>query len=74
MEYLGFTQCMHDPCLFSRGELGDRHFILIYVDDLLLAALQLGIIDEIIGQMSKNFTLTTEELGHYLGMDICYDR
>ena len=36
--------------------------------------MQLSIIDEIIGQFRKNFTLTVEELGHFLGMDIYYNQ
>ena len=76
LKSLGFNQSKIDTCIFFRGSRtdGNLHYILIYMDDLLLAAIQLGIIEEIIGQFRKNFTLTVEELGHFLGMDIYYNQ
>jgi len=38
METMGMTQSHADPCLFHKDMSGERAFLLVYVDDLLLVA------------------------------------
>jgi len=38
MGLMGMRQCTADPCLFMKDEGGDRSYLLMYVDDILLIA------------------------------------
>jgi len=38
MDTMGMTQSQADPCLFHKDVSGERAFLLVYVDDLLLVA------------------------------------
>lgn len=66
-----FTQSKNDPCLFSKCVNGKWTYILIYVDDLIVASSLEADIDKIITRMKQHFQMS--DLGHisyYLGLEI----
>jgi len=74
MTSLGFTATRSDPCIFVRITEDNRIYILVYVDDLIIAAKNHKIIDHIVKQIQK--TLMFEDLGPlnwYLNMKIEQD-
>jgi hypothetical protein len=63
----GFHQSTNDPCLFIRSNC----ILLVYVDDCLLFAKSVDILDSILGSLEKDFALTSQgSVGAYLSIDI----
>ena len=76
MLQIGFRRCEYDCCVYVKS-LGDGSFIflLLYVDDMLIAANHLRAINELKSMLSKEFDM--KDLGatkKILGMDIHRDR
>lgn len=72
---LGFVQSRSDPCLYSK-ELpnGRRMYLLIYVDDMLVASADEKDISDLEKELSKKITLTSlGEVSHFLGVRVTKD-
>ena len=71
-----FMQSSYDPCVYIRGkESSDRVYLLIYVDDMLVASKDLKGIQSLKKSLSQEFEM--KDLGRaskILGMDIFRDR
>ncbi|XP_055910757.1 uncharacterized protein LOC129945122 [Eupeodes corollae] len=69
---MGFKASTADPCLFSRKESnGQTTFMLIYVDDILVAGFSEELINTIYKELQKHVKM--KDLGqakHYLGIEI----
>ncbi|GJQ81218.1 hypothetical protein Trydic_g20437 [Trypoxylus dichotomus] len=64
-----FQQSKADPCLYTKKENGDSHYLLIYVDDLIAASKNNITIDSIKATLNQHFGI--EDLGEikfYLGI------
>lgn len=67
----GFRQNCADPCLYSRKVNDDWCYLLIYVDDMIVAAKGNEVIDELKNVITRHFDL--EDLGEikfYLGIEV----
>lgn len=73
---LGFVKSRYDSCLYFKGPLfTNRVFLLVYVDDILIAAKNRGEIDDVKGKLKSNFSM--KDLGtvkRILGIKIDRDR
>lgn len=68
---LGFTQSIADPCLYIHFENNKRILLTIYVDDGLIAASNEFLIDKLLEDLSKQFTITsTKRVTNFLGIEI----
>lgn len=66
----GFSPSQHDPCLFFRGEGTDRVYVMVHVDDALIAGARDGV-DKVKKSMARMFEV--KDMGHarhFLGMTI----
>lgn len=71
----GFTRSRHDYCLYTRIDDRGGVYIIIYVDDLLIAGDRLDLVKEIKRALSKKLQMTDcGVVNHFLGMKIRYDR
>ena len=67
----GFVQSTADPCLYVKNDKGDSIFLIIYVDDFLIAAKNIKKIDQTSDFLRGHFQLTDlGTLRHYLGIEI----
>lgn len=72
---LGFKRCKTDSCIFVRNENGIVTYIVLYVDDLLIGAPNVKIVEDIIAQLQEEFKLKTlGQVKFILGMEVDYDR
>lgn len=70
---IGFDQCRADPCIFVRTRDGqDPVFIVLYVDDLLIAVSSTTNIDAIRDQLASRFTVKSLGDRYILGIEIHY--
>lgn len=76
MESLGFSPSVADPGLYTRREKGgDTTFLLVYVDDVLIAAKELAHVQKVKDMLLKSFDARDlKEAAFFLGMDIGRDR
>lgn len=71
---MGFTNSMADPCIYVKVIRGERVFICLYVDDLLVAAQNTELIDSVKNDLMKHFRIKELGLAKYvLGMEINQD-
>jgi hypothetical protein len=77
VEYLlnaGFTRCEIDPCMYRLEHGTDRLFLVVYVDDLIIASSSDELRAEVIAQMTKSFKLKdTGDLEWVFGTGIKQD-
>lgn len=67
---LGFTASIADPCLFVKGADQYQSFLLVYVDDFLIAATE-NEMKNISKGLQEEFELTSlGEVSHFLGMEV----
>jgi hypothetical protein len=70
---IGFYQSEHDPCLFMHAT--KKQLIIIYVDDMLLAAGDAHLMKELCDELLARFQCTIMGTPTYfLGMNLEYDR
>jgi len=72
---LGLTNDMHDPCLFTWRHNGKMVFVVLYVDDMLIASNDLEKLNEVKIRLSNVFEM--KDLGepkNFLGMTIQRNR
>ncbi|CAK9820234.1 Copia protein [Anthophora plagiata] len=71
----GYIQSKTDPCLYTKRYEGQAIYLIIYVDDILIAAKSVDFINEAANCFVKQFHLT--DLGllkHYLSIEIEKDK
>ncbi|GLC47439.1 hypothetical protein PLESTM_002074400 [Pleodorina starrii] len=71
LEGLGFTVSQADPGLFFRDVNGERVWVLVYVDDLLIAAKELSLVRQLKAKLTTIFDV--RDLGEarvFLGFEI----
>ena len=67
----GFVQSIADPCLYIKVDDTNIVYLIIYVDDFLIAAKDIKLIDQVADFLRQKFQL--KDLGilsYYLGMEI----
>jgi len=72
---LGLKNDFHEPCLFTWREKGELAFIVLYVDDLLIASNNQIILNKIKTKLNERFQM--KDLGEpdvFLGMKIVRDK
>lgn len=68
---IGFCQSSADPCFYMYKEGDRKMFLVIYVDDGLLAASHEYLIDKFFVELAKEFKITTtKEVTNFLGAEI----
>lgn len=76
MKGQGFSQSVHDPCVYFQGKsLEDKVFLLLYMDDMLVASKDMRKIQKVKESLKSEFEM--KDLGkaiRILGMDILRDR
>ena len=71
----GFTQSCMDESLFILHKDGKVLWLIVFVDDMLLASKCLDLIASVKAHLASHFKMTDMgEAGHYLGMTISRDR
>jgi hypothetical protein len=70
----GYTRAHCDSCLFTMFNTTDNSWLMIYVDDMLVAGSSQEAIDYLVQSLKQDFELTVSPLTRFLGMDINYDR
>ena len=71
MDQMGMRQCTADPCLFMADVDGERIYVLVYVDDILLIARTRAHLDTTKGQIMAAFK--SRDIGeptYFLGLHI----
>lgn len=71
LEEEGFKRCDADPCLY-RKMMGGRHcYVLIYVDDLIVASEDDRMIEALADVLSRNFEISSlGNVQNYLGIEV----
>lgn len=75
LQSIGFTASVADPGLYTYSESKSPAFIIVYVDDILIAAESPSVVTDIKGKLMAAFE--AHDLGaasHFLGMSIQRDR
>lgn len=71
---IGFIRSRHDYCLYTRHEEGNELYVVLYVDDLLIAGRKVESISRLKKKLSTVFSMTDcGEARHFLGMKITYN-
>ncbi|KAL1225437.1 Retrovirus-related Pol polyprotein from transposon TNT 1-94 [Cardamine amara subsp. amara] len=76
MKSQGFQKCVNNPCVYHKGSIiDDQVFLLLYVDNMLVAAKDSEQVKQLKKSLSEEFEM--KDLGpatRILGMDIIRDR
>lgn len=71
LERQGFKRSESDPCLYVKLKGGHHCYVLVYVDDILIASEDNNLIIETEKALETRFTLTSlGEVNWYLGMEV----
>lgn len=71
---LGFKSSAAEQCLYVKTVNGKKVFLLVYVDDILLAGHSEAEVKNIITDLSKEFELTDlGEVRHFLGLEVIHE-
>ena len=72
---LGFHQSVTDPCIFWRVVDGKRQHVMVFVDDLLIAADTDALNQQFVAELQQRFTITVADSNEprYLGLEIQHD-
>jgi Reverse transcriptase (RNA-dependent DNA polymerase) len=72
---LGFTRSHNDNCLYTKVTAESRMYIILYVDDLIIASSNLGEIEKLRKNFEQLFHMKTfGEVDRFLGIHIEYNR
>ena len=72
---LGFERSENDHCLYMLNFDTDRVYLLMYVDDLIIAGKSLDKINFIVNKLMARFEIKDKgSLEHFLGLEISYNR
>ena len=70
-----FKQSLMDPCLYIRKTKEGLDYLLIYVDDMIVASKNVNFIEEIFKMLNSKFVMSNlGPIKHYLGMEIKQDK
>ena len=73
--YFGFKENIFDQCIYLKVSGSKFIFLILYVDDLLLASSDLGLLGETKEYLSKNFHMVDMgEANYVIGIEIFRDR
>jgi len=68
---LGFLEAKSDTSLFVYQHVSDTAYLLLYVDDIVLTASSLELLQRIISALQQEFSMKDlGELHHFLGMHV----
>lgn len=71
LQSLGYQPSEADPCLFVRTKHGHLSFVLLYVDDMLIACQDEAEYNRIEATLKKNFKITSlGDVSNYLGIRV----
>ncbi|KAG7564376.1 Ribonuclease H-like superfamily [Arabidopsis suecica] len=71
----GFKENIVDPCIYLKISGSKFIFLVLYVDDILLASSDLGLLHETKSYLSKNFEMKDmREASYVIGIEIFRDR
>ena len=70
----GLTQSEADPCLFFRKNGAERTFLVIWVDDGIIASTNKQVIDEFLIELGGTFKIRAYPLERFVGITITRDR
>ena len=75
LKTLGIKSSEADPCLYTRKESdGSITYILLYVDDLLVARKSEAVVQQVYAHLYDHFiTKDLGEVSHYLGIQIQHE-
>lgn len=71
---IGFTRSEYDHCVYIKHTSGIYIYLLLYVDDMLVACKDMGVIDDLKKKLSQRFDM--KDLGaarKIIGIDIIRD-
>lgn len=72
---IGFIRSENDYCLYILSDENKRLYLILYVDDIILAGPDLGQLNEIKIKLMEKFSMKDKgSLEHFLGLEISYDR
>lgn len=67
----GFTRCKADPCLYKKVKANKCCYVLVYVDDLIVASDDDGIHQGLVAALEKNFEISQlGDIHYYLGIEV----
>ena len=67
----GFYQCLNDTAIYTKGEGDDKVILAVYVDDILLISKKICGVNEVKGDLSREFEMVDfEEVESILGIQI----
>src|SRR5699024_7881895 len=70
MAHLGFQPLKADRCIFTRRDGGELSYILVFVDDMLVAAKDAKVLEQIKGQLKSQLDIKDlGPIGTFLGVD-----
>ena len=71
----GFKENIEDNCIYAMFKNGKYIFLILYVDDILLASSDVSLLQETKKYLSSNFDITDlGEASYVLGIEIHRDR
>ena len=71
MEFINFSQCSAEPCIFVKREVEDLSIIAVYVDDLIVITSTPELMKNIKEDLAARFRMKDlGKLHHCLGMTI----
>jgi len=71
---LGFIALPNEPCLYFRRVEGKLAMIALYVDDMVIAGSDLGIVQDIKNKLSERYQMSDlGEVNHILGCEVLRD-
>ena len=72
---LGFKRSENDFCLYLKGSSGRLLYLLLYVDDIVMASPELEIINKYKEKLMREYEMKDKgELKHFLGLEINYNK
>jgi hypothetical protein len=71
---LDFKRCVHDPCAYVKGNRLDKVIIVLFVDDMLIAAKRMEDLFRIKRQIAEEFKMSAQDLSQYLGIQVSIDQ
>jgi hypothetical protein len=72
---LGFSRCLHDPCVYYRFTAkGEYTIMVIYVDDGLVSSNIPGVLTETIEFLKTHFKVRSLPANRFVGLNISRDR
>lgn len=75
LKNLNFTRSENDYCLYSSNVKGQMLYLIVYVDDIILASASLDLINMVKKQLFNEFQIKDKgELKYFLGLEINHDR